>query len=69
MTEFRIGQRVKFENPDPPIAESQRNISNTYLRGRITYLNAPGSSLIQVIPDGKTFALWLDLQKTEVLSE
>lgn len=64
---FHIGQRVRFENPEAPNIESDRNMYNTYLRGRVIYMD--GMKLIQVIPDGKAFAFWLDLQKTEVLPE
>lgn len=63
---IRVGRRVRFENPELPIRSSDQDWTNTYLRGRITYMDDP---LIQVIPDGRTFAFWLDLQKTEVLPE
>lgn len=71
MTKLRVNQRVKFENPEAPNTESERTMYNTHLRGRIIYMDIymDDVKLIQVIPDGKAFALWLDLQKTEVLPE
>ena len=50
---FRVSQRVKFIDPDsfdPRIGQGYE------VRGRITYIDG---DLMQVIQDGKTFAIWM----------
>jgi hypothetical protein len=51
MTTLKVGQRVRFPDPEAPQGGLE-------LRGRITYLL---SSVAQVIVDGRTFGVWVEL--------
>ena len=51
MNSFKLGQRVRFPDPEAPQGGLE-------LRGRITYLL---SSVAQVIVDGRTFGVWVEL--------
>ena len=55
---LRAGMRVRFQDPESPIAESERGLE---LRGRLLHIEVGGSSegFAQVLADGRTFAIWL----------
>ena len=53
MNSFKLGQRVRFPDPEAPQGGLE-------LRGRITYLL---SSVAQVIVDGRAFGIWVELDE------
>lgn len=58
--EIYVGQRVKFIDPesfDPRIGEPFEEV-----RGRVLHADA---TQVSVLPDGKTFARWIEIGKVK----
>lgn len=62
MPEFYVGQRVRFEDPE----SFDSRIGKGYeARGRVAYIDTLGGDLLQIIPDGKTFAVWINANEVK----
>lgn len=59
---LEVNDRVKWANPEVAAGAA---VPNLPLRGRITYILEPVGALrqAQVIEDGKTFGIWIPLDK------